>query len=67
MRKAADYEVENRIKIYYSGQWEIFRNLHEMIARETLADKISAESVDDADLTKEFVIDGEKINISIKR
>ncbi|MFA6184347.1 MAG: isoleucine--tRNA ligase [Parcubacteria group bacterium] len=71
MRKQAGYEVDNRIKVWYDGANEVFgdENLRNIIAKETLADEVlSRENKSPkVDLEKEFVIDGEKIVITIKR
>jgi len=67
MRKEAGFEVDNRIKIWYNGQLEVFASFGEMIAKETLADAITDGLQENGDLTKEFMLEGEKIVISIKR
>lgn len=69
MRKEAGYEVDNRIMIGYNGWSAIFENseLETMITKETLAQGILRGTMSDADLTKEFMIEGKEIVISIKR
>lgn len=69
MRKAAGYEVDNRIMIGYNGWSAIFENseLETMITKETLAQGILRGTMSDADLTKEFMIEGKEVVISIKR
>ena len=68
MRKEAGYEVDNRIKVWYSPQSEVFQKFGDLIAKETLADELKyAEKVEDFDLQKEFVIEGQKLLINIKR
>ena len=67
MRKEAGYEVDNRIKISYNGQTEVFKKFGDLIAKETLADAIAEGFVENADLTKELIIDSERVDISIKK
>jgi isoleucyl-tRNA synthetase len=67
MRKEARFEVDNRIKVAYSGGEEIFAKFKDLIAKEVLADELQSGSLDNASLEKEFNIDGEKIKIGIKR
>jgi len=67
MRKEAGYEVDNRIKVGYSGQSEVFSKFGDIIKKEVLADELSEEEMSDADLGKEFNVEGEKVLISIKR
>jgi isoleucyl-tRNA synthetase len=67
MRKEAGYEVDNRIIVCYNGQSEVFRKFGVLIAKETLADELKAEKLENADLEKEFKIkiEGEKVKIQI--
>ncbi len=67
MRKEAGYEVNNRIQIGYVGVQDVFAKFGDLIARETLANNISAGELVEADLQKEVLIDGEKCGIFIKR
>lgn len=70
MRKDAGYEVDNRISVYYFGMPQIFENekLKNMIAKETLADKVLLKEGNvSVDLEKEFSVDGEKLTIAVKR
>ncbi|EKE20891.1 MAG: hypothetical protein ACD_7C00443G0006 [uncultured bacterium] len=70
MRKEAGYEVDNRINVWYKGMPEVFDNkeLRGIIAKETLANQVllQADSLS-SDLEKEFLIDGEKFTIAIKK
>ncbi|MCW1948941.1 MAG: isoleucine--tRNA ligase, partial [Candidatus Shapirobacteria bacterium] len=66
MRKEAGYEVDNRIVVGYSGMSQLFDKFGDMIAKEVLANALKPENVQ-ADLQKEFSVDGEKIIIGIKR
>jgi isoleucyl-tRNA synthetase len=67
MRKEAGYEVDNRIKVCYTGLSKVFSEFGDMIAKEVLADGLNKGKIDDSDLEKEFEIDGEKIQICIKK
>ncbi|MFZ2153719.1 MAG: isoleucine--tRNA ligase [Candidatus Moraniibacteriota bacterium] len=69
MRKEAGYEVDNRIKVWYSGLVEVFDKFGELIAKETLADSllVKDDQSEAVDLEKEFTVDGEKLIISIKK
>lgn len=71
MRKEAGYEVDNRIKVWYSGTSEVFamESLRAIIARETLADSVLSkdQGTPQADLEKEFVLDGENIILAVKK
>lgn len=67
MRKEAGFEVDNRIKVCYSGLSEVFEKFGNLVAKETLAEAINSEKIANADLTKESEIDGEKIILAIKK
>ena len=67
MRKEAGYEVENRISAGVVGQDSVLEKFGELIQKEILANELKTEKMENADLEKEFDIDGEKIAISIKR
>ncbi|EKE20100.1 MAG: hypothetical protein ACD_8C00056G0025 [uncultured bacterium] len=67
MRKEAGYEVDNRIKVCYNGTSEVMEKFGELIAKETLADAISSDAIENADLTKKFESEGEAFDISIKK
>jgi len=67
MRKAAGYEVDNRIILCYNGLSEVFEKFGDLIAKETLSEAIKSEISDDCDLKKDFEVDGEKIGIAIKK
>jgi isoleucyl-tRNA synthetase len=67
MRKEAGYEVDNRIKVGYIGAEEVFAKFGELIAKETLANSISAGELAEADLKKEVLIDGVKYAIFVKK
>jgi isoleucyl-tRNA synthetase len=67
MRKEAGSEVDTHIKVSYNGQSEVFKKFSDLIAREVLADELTAKAIKDADLEKEFKIEGEKVIIQIKK
>ncbi|HCP08836.1 MAG TPA: isoleucine--tRNA ligase [Candidatus Moranbacteria bacterium] len=66
MRKEAGYEVDNRIKVCYSGKPEVFEKFGELIQKEVLATELIPDKIDQPDLEKEFEMEGE-LKISIKR
>ncbi len=69
MRKEADYDIDNRIKIWHSGMSKVFDNFGDLIAKETLANKIEPlqDNPDQKfDLEKEFEIDGEKLKVAMR-
>ena len=66
MRKEADFDVQNHIKLYAEGSEkidEIIKNNAESIMKDTLTDVIEKC----AGYTKEWNINGEKITITIER
>ena len=67
MRKVAGYEVDNRIRVGYAGADEAFGKFRDMIAKEVLADEMKAEKLIEFDLEKDFLIDGKKLLIRIKK
>ncbi|HAT74279.1 MAG: Isoleucine-tRNA ligase [Candidatus Moranbacteria bacterium GW2011_GWF2_36_839] len=69
MRKEAGYEVDNRIEIVYSGESLIFNNidLKKLIAKETLANGILSSNEISGDLKKTFEVDGEKLEIGVRK
>lgn len=71
MRKEAGYEVDNRIRVWYSGIPEVFdrEDLRDIIAKETLADRVLSieKESPQTDLEKEFEIDGKKITLAIRK
>ncbi len=70
MRKEADYDVTDRIKIGYNGS-EILetaiKERLETIKTETLAESIQSETLDEPDFIKSWDIEGEECEISIQR
>jgi isoleucyl-tRNA synthetase len=67
MRKEAGYQVDNRIKIGYSGWSEVFERFGELISKETLADSVDSDKIESADLQKEFIIEGRSIKLFVKK
>jgi len=67
MRREADYEVDNRIEVGFQGMEKVFEKFGEVIQKEVLANKMESKLIDGADLKKEFSVDGEKLEISIKK
>jgi isoleucyl-tRNA synthetase len=67
MRKEAGYDVDNRIRIWHIGMSDVFGAFGEIIAKETLANSINEGHGEAADLVKEFAVENEKLEISIKR
>lgn len=67
MRKEAGYEVDNRITIWYNGLIEVFDKFGDLIAKETLSDALNKGKSDQFDLEKTFEVEGEKLQIWIKK
>jgi isoleucyl-tRNA synthetase len=67
MRKEADYQLDDRIKVSYDGLSEVFTKFGDLIAKETLADELTPEELLNSDLQKEIAIDGENITLWIKQ
>lgn len=68
-RKEAGFEVDDRIEVGYVGFESVFgnRELKAMIAKEVLAESMENGAIENPDIRKESVIDGEKIAISVRR
>ncbi|MDZ7611241.1 MAG: isoleucine--tRNA ligase [Candidatus Moranbacteria bacterium] len=68
-RKKADYEISDRILVYYRGGEEIFDSYSREIAGEVLAKKMEKTEKEpaDYDIEKEVSIGGEKITVWLKR
>jgi isoleucyl-tRNA synthetase len=68
MRKEAGYDVDNRIEIWYDSKSEVFEKFGDLIAKETLAEKVHSKELNpDADLEKEFEIDGGRFTVGVKK
>jgi hypothetical protein len=53
--------------VFYSEASPVFDKFGDIIAKETLAEKLVLEKVKEFDLEKEFGLDGEKFAIQIKK
>lgn len=67
MRKEAGYEIDNRIIVGHSGIQVVFDKFGSLIQKEVLATEMVSGTINDFDLQKEFLIDGNTIIISIKK
>jgi isoleucyl-tRNA synthetase len=69
MRKEAGYEVDNRIKVFYTGASEVFgkKELYAIIKAETLADELAEGYEENSNLEKELIVEGNKLKIQIKK
>lgn len=67
MRKKAGYNVDDRIQVSYKDMDDVFAAHGDMIAKETLATKLSSDLVENPDLSQETKIDEESLVIAIKK
>jgi len=67
MRKEADYQLDDRISVFYAGFDDVFKQFTKLISKETLADSISSNKISNADLEKVVVIDKAELSLSIKK
>jgi isoleucyl-tRNA synthetase len=67
MRKEAGYEVDNRIEVSHLGMSVAFKKFEDLIAKEVLANNIDDKELLGFDLEKEFIVEGEKLTIKIKK
>lgn len=67
MRKEADYQLDDRIRIGYNGLATVFEQFRELIAKETLADEVLSKNISGNDLEKNIEIDSEKVVIQVKK
>jgi isoleucyl-tRNA synthetase len=67
MRKEADYQLDDRIKVNYDGLSEVFVKFGNLIAKETLADNTISGKPGEYDLEKEVSFGDEKIILWIKK
>ena len=67
MRKEAGYEIDNRIKVFYVSQSEVFEKFNVLIAKETLADSIEKGKNEIAEISKSFSLDGAEIIIQLEK
>lgn len=68
-RKKAGFQISDRVVISYHGQDDIFSDetLERMIAKETLAKKISSDAMEQSEYSEESDIDGLAFSFSLKR
>lgn len=62
LRKEADYEVDQRIKVMVAGADEVVKVFEDYIKDETLAEEISS-NIDDADADAEVEVEGVKVAV----
>ncbi|HIP50357.1 MAG TPA: hypothetical protein EYG99_02810, partial [Candidatus Pacebacteria bacterium] len=67
MRKKADYDIDDRIEVGFSGFVDVFKAYKDIIAHETLANVLSNEVLTNHDFQDVFKVDGEELVISIKK
>ena len=67
MRKAAGYEVDDRIEVGYDGPEEVFSKFGEMIQKEVLATTFAKNLIQMPDLKKDFEIGSQRVTITIKK
>lgn len=67
MRRKANYKLDDRISINYVGANAIFTSFEDLIAKETLAKKITKGMPDKTDLEGEMVIADETIKLAITK
>lgn len=70
LRKEADFDIDDHIKTYYSGDSKLVKVFHEeaeYIMSETLSDELLAEEAPDDAVVQEFEIDGRKLRLSLIR
>jgi isoleucyl-tRNA synthetase len=67
LRKAAGYDVENRIRLSYQGGENIFAAFGDMIAKEVLAESVSSEPLTEYDIEKTVKVDDEEVTLRLQR
>lgn len=67
MRKAAGYEVDDRIEVGYDGPEEVFSKFGEMIQKEVLATTFAKNLIQMPDIKKDFEIGSQRVTITIKK
>ena len=67
LRKKADFEVDNRINLNYTGGKLIFNKFGDLIAREVLAENISEGENDKAEISELFDLETEAIKVWLER
>lgn len=70
LRKDADFEIIDKIKIGFIGSDEIQKAISSQmnyIKNETLAAEVSFHTIEEANITKDVEIEGDKITLSIQK
>jgi isoleucyl-tRNA synthetase len=67
LRKAAGYDVENRIRLSYQGGENIFAAFGDMIAKEVLAESVASEPLTEYDIEKTVKVDDEEVTLRLQR
>ncbi len=67
MRKEADYQLDDRIEVGYSGLENVFAKFKTLIAKETLADKLINGKLQKCDIAKKITIDKIEIKLELCR
>ncbi|MEA3322857.1 MAG: DUF5915 domain-containing protein, partial [Patescibacteria group bacterium] len=69
MRKGADYQVDDRIVVWYEGMNSVFEEFDDMISKEVLADEVKQKQEDEieCDSDEVFTIGEEEIHIYMKK
>ncbi|EKD58654.1 MAG: hypothetical protein ACD_56C00077G0005 [uncultured bacterium] len=67
LRKEADFEVDDKIVIWYNGISSVFENLKSLIAKETLSEGINQGKPEQFDIEKKVKVDGEEVELYLKK
>ncbi|HLM84432.1 MAG TPA: DUF5915 domain-containing protein, partial [Candidatus Bathyarchaeia archaeon] len=67
LRKKAGFQVDNRIALSYQGGNEIFSQFGDLIAKETLAEKLSEGEDPEADISELVALETSPIKIWLKK
>lgn len=65
MRRKVNYKIDDRILIAYSGKENIFQEFGRLIAKETLARKITPGHLANADLKEKLKLDDQTLEIEV--
>lgn len=67
LRKKAGFQVDNRIELSYRGGSAIFEKFGDLIAKETLARKVSEGESREADISELITLEREPVKIWLKK
>lgn len=67
LRKEADFEVDNKINLWYNGLSAVFVSFESLIAKETLSKAINEGKPEQFDIEKKVTVDGEEVELYLKR